>query len=129
MFDVRKELNNLRGIPAVPLKDKSFFTQKSFQLRLEGTPTPADFFGLDFAACDAFQIGRAGYFKILAGFYGCENVTLMLTVKVFNYNRFTIQPAVRTVTPVGFFAPVFIAATLQVAIAFRDRIRLYRFIF
>jgi len=90
-----------------------------FQLRPEDSPAPPDFFGLDLAVCDALQIGRAGYFKILAGFFGGENGILILTVKVFNYNRFTlaIQPAVGTITSVRFFAPVFITATLQVAIA------------
>ena len=55
---------------------QSFFTQRFFQLRPEGPPAPADFFGLDFAVCDALQIGRAGYFKILAGFFGGQNVIL-----------------------------------------------------
>ena len=45
LLKLRKELNNLRGLSVIPLEGQSFFTQKFFQLRLEGPPAPADFFG------------------------------------------------------------------------------------
>jgi len=98
-------------------KAELLFTQSFFQLRPESSPAPADFFGLDFAGCDALQIGRAGYFKIFAGLLGGQNV--ILAISIFHYSRMTItvEPAVGTATSVEFFAPVFTAATLFVAIA------------
>ena len=116
MLKKRRELNNFPRSPLTPLKGQSFSRQKSIQFRLEGSPAPADFSGLDSAGREAFHVGRAGYFKILAGIFGGENG--ILAVSVFNYHHLSIQPAVGTITSVGLFAPVFTAATLQVAIAY-----------
>ena len=90
---VGKELNNFRGLSWIPLKAQSFFTQKSIQLGLEGSPAPADFLGLDLAVCDAFQIGRTGYFKILAGLFGGQNVILAVSILQFSRVTITIEPA------------------------------------
>jgi hypothetical protein len=118
LLKLKMEFNNLRGIPAVPLGCLSFFTQRFFQLRPEDSPAPADFLGLDLAVCDALQVGRAGYFKILAGLFGGENV--ILTDSVFDYTRptMTILPAVEAVAAVGFFALFFFAAALRIAFAY-----------
>ena len=64
----------------MPLKDQSLFIQKFSQLRLEDFTAPADFFGLDFAGCDVFQIGWPGYFKIIGGFSCCENGNLTVVI-------------------------------------------------
>jgi hypothetical protein len=100
------------NLSAEPSEGQSFCTQKSIQFRLESSPAPADFFGPDFTGCNAFHIGRAGYFKIPASLFGGENV--ILTVSVFTSSPFTItiQSPVETATPVKSSAYVYNAATL-----------------
>jgi hypothetical protein len=118
VFGAGNELYSFSGLSVVPLGGLSFFTQRFFQLRPEGSPAPADFSGPDLAVCDALQIGRAGNFKILAGLFGGENV--ILTDSVFDYTRptITILPAVAAVAAVGFFALFFFSAALRIAFAY-----------